>query len=67
MKNNQVAKILSEEYGIGALVAPPYAVIWAAEKIENTEQAKAELKELNQYRVKLGFSLVRPEYGSRLF
>lgn len=63
----KIAKILSDEYGVGLLAAPPVAVLWAADRIENTEEAKKELKAANAQRSRYGVMPAYPEYGTRLF
>lgn len=62
-----IEKILYDVYGVGITGAPREAIIWAAEKIENVDQAKAELWRANRIRNKFGVGSSYPEFGSRLF
>lgn len=63
----KIINILSVEYGVGLLAAPAYAVLWAAEQIENAEEAKKELEAANAHRNRFGVISAYPEFGSRLF
>ena len=60
-----VEKIL-EEFG-STIYGPACAVYWAINRIENTEQAKSELKRVNQLREKAGLMTIYYAYGHRLF
>lgn len=62
-----IERILYEVYGVGITGSPREAIIWAAEKIEDTDQAKAELRRANRIRNKFGIGSAYPEFGSRLF
>lgn len=62
-----LADILSEVYGIGVLYASQETVLWAAHRIENDDEAKKELKKVNQIRKKHGICPVYVPYGHRLF
>lgn len=64
---NDIEKICYEVYGVGIVTAPEYAIIWAAEKIEDQEKAKSELKRANQIRKKYGKIPVAVPYNHRLF
>jgi hypothetical protein len=62
-----IEAILNERYGVGVLAADPIAIIWAAEWITVTEQAKAELKRVNALQRKYGKVPAYPAFGTRLF
>ena len=47
---NKLEQILNSEYGVGIVCAPACAVLWAAEKIENKNEARNELKKANKIR-----------------
>jgi hypothetical protein len=66
MQYQTLANILSTEYGVGPLIAPPEAVLWAADKMPDW-QAKEELKALNRARNIYGYVPVFVPYGHRLF
>ena len=66
MNYRTLANILSNEYGVGIMVAPPEAVLWAAEKMP-VAQAKDELKALNRARQRHGVIPVYVPYGHQLF
>jgi hypothetical protein len=66
MSHKTLSRILEVEYGVSALVAPPEAVIWAAERLPN-EHAINELSSLNNAREKHGKVLVYVPYGHPLF
>lgn len=66
MQYQTLANILSTEYGVGIMVAPTEAILWAAEKMP-VEQAKQELRELNSMRQRQGRPLVYVPYGHPLF
>lgn len=64
----KIEAIVSDVYGIGALhLAAALPVLWAADRIEDTEEAKKELRRVNRKREKMGLPAAYPEYGSRLF
>lgn len=67
MMNNNIVKICEEEYGVGIAVAPPVAVLWAAEKIEDPALARSELKRANAIRARHGKPLVYAPYGHHAF
>lgn len=62
-----IENILCEVYGVGLCFADPVTVLWAAEKIEDIEVAKKELKKANRIREKHGKCLVYVPFGHRLF
>lgn len=64
---SQAEKTLNEVYGVGIVAAPPYAVYWAVDAIEDTEQAKKELKKINSIRERHGVIPVSFPYWHRLF
>lgn len=64
---NNIERILSEVYGVGVAVAPKEAVLWAAEKIADKEQARKELKRANRIRAKFGKPVVYARWGSHAF
>ena len=62
-----IAKILADKYGAGAMHFDPTPILWAAEKISDTRQARRELSALNRHREKYGRLVAVPAFGSRLF
>lgn len=62
-----IENILHDVYGVGLLAANPTTVLWAAERIEDTETAKKELKRVNRKREKYGVIPAYAAYGTRLF
>lgn len=62
-----LSDILNARYGVTIHNAPAYAIVWAAEQIEDTAQAKKELKKANRMREIFGRPCMYPEFGSRLF
>jgi len=66
MTYKSLLHILEAEYGVGALVASPEVVLWAAEKLPK-EQAISELSALNRAREKYGTMPVCAPYGHPLF
>lgn len=66
MQYQTLSNILSTEYGVGIMVAPTEAILWAAEKMP-VEQAKQELKALNKARQRIGQIPVVAPYGHPLF
>jgi hypothetical protein len=67
MKATQLEKILNDVYGVGVVVAPREAVLWAAEKIENKDEARKQLKAVNRIRAKHGAPLAYAYYGHHAF
>jgi hypothetical protein len=61
---SQIEKILNNEYGVGIAIAPPVAVLWAAEKCEDP---KKSLKTANRIRAKHGMPLAHAPYGHAAF
>lgn len=64
---NDIVKILEAEYGVGPVVAPVCAVLWAAEKIPDREVAAKEIYRLNRIKAKHGAPLVYVPYGHHAF
>jgi hypothetical protein len=62
-----IETILHDVYGVGLLAANPTTVLWAADRIADTETAKKELRKANRKREKMGRMPAYPEYGTRLF
>ena len=62
-----IETILKTRYGTSLDQAPTYAILWAAEQIKDTAEAKKELKKANRSRYVLGRACAYPEFGSRLF
>ncbi len=62
-----IESILRDVYGVGVLAASPLTVLWAADRIADTETAKKELRKVNRLRERMGRSPAYPEYGTRLF
>ena len=60
-------QIIEQEYGVGAVACSPVVVLWAVEKITDKEQAKKELKRINNLRAKHGKPLAYAEYGSHAY
>lgn len=67
MKATQLEMILNNDYGVGAVVAPKEAVLWAAAKIENKDEARKQLKAINRIRAKHGAPLVYAPYGHHAY
>lgn len=63
----KLENILCDIYGVGAVHACPTTVLWAADRIDDVETAKKELRRINRLREKHGAPLAYPPYGSRLF
>lgn len=63
----RIETILNTRYGVSLDHAPTYAILWAAEQIEDTIEAKKELKIANRFRNVVGRPLAYPEFGTRLF
>ena len=59
--------ILNTRYGVSLDRAPTIAILWAAEQIADTTEAKKELKAANRFRRNVGRPVVYPEFGTRLF
>jgi hypothetical protein len=62
-----IETILRDDYGVSVENCTPLAILWATDKIHDTEIAKAELKRVNEYRAKIGRTLAYPDFGHRLF
>jgi hypothetical protein len=67
MRTNELIKILADIYDVGPLRAPVEAVIWASDRIEDVQQAKADLRAINAMRSKAGIVTARVPYGHRCF
>jgi hypothetical protein len=67
MHATKLETILNTRYGVTLTNAPTYAVLWAAEQIADTTEAKKELKKANRYRHNIGRTMAYPEFGTRLF
>lgn len=64
---NDIEKILHDEFGVGPVIAPNVAVLWAAEMIKDKSKAKSELQRINRLRAKYGAALVYAPYGHHAF
>ena len=64
---NNIVTILEKVYGVGPVVAPKEAVLWASEKIEDKTLARKELKRVNRIRSKHGAPLVYAPYNHHAF
>ena len=65
-----LAAVLESRYGVGAVAAPPVAVLWAAEHLAESEGfavAKAQLSALNRVRERHGRIPAYAPWGSPLF
>jgi len=62
-----IETILHDVYGVGLLAADRTTVLWAAERIAETETAKRELRKANRKREKFGVGPAYAAYGTRLF
>lgn len=62
--------VLYEVYRVGARVFDPTVVIWAAERLANSEGAKwakQEISRINRKRERLGVPMVFVPFGHQLF
>ena len=64
MKTSEAEKILNNEYGVGVVVAPTCAVLWAVEKCANPAK---ELSIINKIKAKHGSPLAYAPYGHIAF
>jgi hypothetical protein len=64
---SQAEHTLNNTYGVGVVSAPAYSVYWALDAIQDIEQAKKELKWINDLRKRHGVIPVTFPYGHRLF
>lgn len=66
-KPANIETILADVYGVGVAVAPAYALLWAAERIADKADARAELRRANRIREKHGKPLAYAPYGHHAF
>jgi len=60
----QLTNILNFDYGVGAAVAPPEAILWAAEQCDNPRESLAAV---NEIRTRHGTPLAYAPYGHPAF
>ena len=64
---NNLETILSQLYGVGPVAAPKEAVLWAADRIEDANIARKEIKRINRIRSKFGKPVVYVPFGHKAF
>lgn len=63
-------RLLETEYDVSAVSAPPYAVLWAAEKVAQVagpDEARRQLRAANRLRERHGRPLVYATWGHPAF
>lgn len=60
----QITKIITDDYGVGIIVAPTEAILWAAEQCGNPQKA---LSVVNKQRMNYGAPVAHTPYGHPAF